>query len=53
MNVPEPISAKLVISGTFECRDADGNLVKTIELKSEVPLTDLQQEQANGDQRSE
>jgi hypothetical protein len=52
MNVPEPIAAKLVISGIFECRDADGNLIKTIELKSEVPLN-LTEQDNHGDQRSE
>jgi hypothetical protein len=47
---PAEVNAKLVISGTFECRDATGNLIKTIELKTEVPLS---QEQMNDDQRSE
>lgn len=48
MNVPEPISAKLVVSGVFECRDKDGNLLKTIEVKGEIPL-----KEENDDQRSE
>jgi hypothetical protein len=44
------LSAKLVIQGTFECRDKDGNLLKTIELKGELPLN---KEETNDDQRSE
>ena len=46
------IQARMVISGTFECRDKDGVLLKTIELKAEVPLDDMKGEE-NGDQRSE
>ena len=42
------IQAKVVIQGTFECRDKDGNLVKTIELSGEIPL-----KEEDGDQRSE
>ena len=53
MEVPQPLKAKLVITGTFECRDADGNLLKTIDFKSDMPLTQDQPEQANDDQRSE
>lgn len=45
------LEAKLVIQGTFECRDKDGNLIKTIEIKAELPVTDLKEE--HGDQRSE
>lgn len=48
MNVPEPIKATLLVSGLFECRDKDGNLLKTIEIKGEIPL-----KEENGDQRSE
>jgi hypothetical protein len=39
------LEAKLVIQGTFECRDKDGNL---IEFKGELPLEDK-----DDDQRSE
>jgi hypothetical protein len=42
------LEAKLVIQGTFECRDKDGNLIKTIEFKGELPLEDK-----DDDQRSE
>ena len=42
------IQAKVIIQGTFECRDKDGNLIKTIELTGELPL-----KEDDGDQRSE
>lgn len=42
MNLNEAAgNVKVVISGTFECRDKDGVLLKTIELKGELPLSDL------------
>jgi hypothetical protein len=44
------LEAKLVIQGTFECRDKDGNLLKTIELKGEMPVNTKEDD---GDQRSE
>lgn len=54
MNIPEPVNAKIVISGTFEFRDAAGNVVKTMELKGEVPLSDLQEkEKPDGDEHRE
>ena len=49
MDQKAELQAKLHISGTFECRDADGNLVKTIEVSGEIPL----QEDKDDDQRSE
>lgn len=53
MNVQEPIKAKLVITGMLECRDADGNLLKTIPMRSEVdfPLSETKEE--HDDQRSQ
>lgn len=51
MNVPEPIAAKLVLEGTLVFKDSDGNVVKTLDLR--LPVTLDQQEQDNGDQRSE
>lgn len=50
MDVPEPIKAKVVVSGLLECRDKDGNLLKTIPIRGEVPL-DLKD--SNDDQRSQ
>ena len=50
-NFSTQVNAKLVISGIFECRDKDGNLVKTIEVKADVPLENLKEE--HDDQRSE
>ena len=44
------LNAKLVIEGTFECRDKDGNLLKTIELKGELPVDTKEDDD---DQRSE
>ena len=38
----KPMAAKLEIRGAFECRDADGNVIKTIELQGSIPLTDEQ-----------
>ena len=45
------INMQVGISGTFEFRDAEGNLVKTVEVNTVVPLTELEAE--HGDQRSE
>jgi hypothetical protein len=53
------IGAKLGIAGTFEFRDKDGNVLKTIHLSGAIPLSDLglsvedaqqiiEQENANG-----
>lgn len=36
------LSAKLVISGAFECKDKDGNVLKVIHLGGSIPLTDEQ-----------
>lgn len=47
----KPINAKLVLAGTLECRDKDGNLLKTIEVRGAIPL-DLTDEKDDGD-RSE
>lgn len=47
----KPINATLVLTGTLECRDKDGNLLKTIEVRGAIPL-DLTDEKDDGD-RSE
>ncbi len=41
-----PMSAKLVIAGTLECRDKDGALLQTIEVRGAIPvdLTDEEDE---------
>lgn len=36
-----PMCARLGIKGTFECRNAAGEVIKTIELVGAVPLTTL------------
>lgn len=38
--VAKPISARLQISGNFECRDKDGKLLKTFELWGSLPISD-------------
>lgn len=45
---PKQMTARLGIRGTFECRNAAGEVIKTIELNGAVPLTKLglTQEQA-------
>jgi len=35
------IGARVGLSGTFECRDASGAIVKTIELSGSIPLDEL------------
>ena len=45
------VTGQLVLTGSFECRDADGNILKVMDFS--LPLTDeqaeqLQQEPANG-----
>jgi hypothetical protein len=47
----QPIEAKVVIAGQFECRDKDGALLKTIDFKCEVPLKETESD--HGNQRSE
>lgn len=51
MNQEAKLEGKVVISGLLECRDKDGVLLKVIELRGEVPLSDIKEE-ANDDQRS-
>ena len=54
MNDQAQLNATLRISGTLECRDKDGNLLKTIEMNGEIPLFQPEpEEDTNGDQRSE
>lgn len=38
----KPLTAKLVISGSFECKDKDGNVLKVIHLNGSLPLNDEQ-----------
>ena len=47
-----PMSARLVIAGTLECRDKDGNLLQTIEVRGAIPVDLTDEEPADGD-RSE
>lgn len=41
-----PMNARLVLTGTLECRDKDGNLLQTIEVRGAIPvdLTDEEDE---------
>lgn len=41
MSFSTAVGGRLGIAGTFECRDAAGNLLKTIELRGAIPLEDL------------
>lgn len=47
----KPIDVRLVLTGTLECRDKDGNLLQTIDVRGAIPL-DLTDEKDDGD-RSE
>jgi hypothetical protein len=38
---PDVMQAKLRISGNFEFRDADGNVVKVMHLSGAIPLSEL------------
>lgn len=38
---PYHITAKLVLTGTFECLDKDGNVLKVIEGRGTFPLESL------------
>jgi len=44
-----PMNASLVIAGTLECRDKDGNVLKTIEVRGAIPLDLADKEPADGD----
>lgn len=35
----QTLSGRLVISGTLEFRDKAGNLIKTIDMRGEIPLS--------------
>ncbi len=41
MDFKTGMGGRLGISGTFECKDKDGVVLKTIELRGSVPLEDL------------
>jgi len=43
MHEVNTVEGRLHITGTFECRDKDGTLVKTITLTAEVPLAELEE----------
>lgn len=47
-----PMNARLVLTGTLECRDKDGKLLKTIDVRGAIPLDLNDKETADGD-RSE
>ena len=42
-----PMSARLVIAGTLECRDKDGKLLQTIEVRGAIPV-DLTDKEEHG-----
>ena len=44
-----PITGQIGISGSFESRDADGNILKVIDFKGTLPLSSLQPETENDD----
>jgi hypothetical protein len=48
MYAPKRLEAALGISGTFEYRDAAGNVLKTVQVSGSIPLSELglTQEQA-------
>lgn len=46
MTYQTELVGRLGISGTFECRDAEGNVLKTIELSGSIPLSDAGQVEA-------
>lgn len=45
-NQQASLSGHVRISGAFECRDKDGNVIKTIPFTGSVPLKDLPPEAA-------
>jgi hypothetical protein len=47
----QPINMQVGVSGVLEFRDADGNLIKTVEVNAVIPVTEL--EATDGNQRSE
>lgn len=47
----QTMDAKVVITGVLEFRDDEGNLVKTTEIRAEVPMSDLMKPE-NADERS-
>ena len=41
MNFNTGVKGRIGISGSFECKDKDGRVLKTIEVKGSVPLDQL------------
>lgn len=51
-NMPDqvsPITARVAISGILEWRDAEGNIIKTTELKGSLPLVNLSEPEGTQD----
>ena len=40
MNLSNPVGGRIGIAGTFEFKDKDGNVLKTMQLTGSVPLAD-------------
>ena len=38
----KPIEGKVTLSGVFECRDKDGNILSTIEIIASMPLNQIE-----------
>lgn len=45
------VEGRVQVNAVFECRDKDGNIVKTIELTGSVPLAQLTEPEDGTDNR--
>lgn len=43
MNDQTGIEVRVLLKGAFECKDADGNVVKVIEFTGSLPLEQVQE----------
>jgi hypothetical protein len=41
VNISNPVGARLGISAVLEFRDAEGNIIKTVDCAASIPLSDL------------
>lgn len=52
MIIDHVLEAKLTLSGSFDCLDKDGNVLKTIVINGTIPI-EIEQKEDNGTNHSE
>ena len=49
MKVDQPAQARIAVRGTFECRNAAGEVIKTIEVSGSIPIEAIEAEPTTED----